>query len=99
MNWIAIFLGAASLILFCIFLFLFLRQQQQWRQWIEAQSGDQSFDILTRWLHDMRGSIDQQTVRLNTQLELNNQAIGNRLDNAARVISSISRELGQVQEI
>ena len=55
--------------------------------------------MLTEWLKDMRGSLDKNRDTLTEQLDRTHKAIGERLDNAAKVISTVSKELGHVQEI
>ena len=75
------------------------RNERRWREFLSAQKEDQSISVIGQWLQEMRGSLDRHTDSLNQQMQMSNQAIGERLDNAARVIGIISKELGQVQEI
>jgi len=95
----AIGLGIFIFLLFIGFWMIYQRQEKRLHEWMTRENNDQSIQILTQWLQDMRGSVEHQTSKLYHQVELNNQAIGNRLDSATRVISDISRELGQIQEI
>ena len=75
------------------------QNKRRWSEFMEAQKNDQSTALLGQWLQEMRGSLDRHTDSLNLQMQSSNQVIGERLDNAARVIRIISKELGQVQEI
>lgn len=75
------------------------RQDQRWQQFLESQRQDQALEVVTRWLQDMRASLDRSTDTMQRQLESTSRTIGERLDHAAQVISEMSRELGQVQEI
>ena len=56
---------------------------------------DEGMQVLLEWLKEMRGSTDTMQKRLDET----NRAINERLDNAARVIGGISKELGQIYEV
>ncbi|MBI4050454.1 MAG: DNA recombination protein RmuC [Candidatus Doudnabacteria bacterium] len=56
---------------------------------------DQSQQILLEWLKEMRGSSENMQKRIDET----NKAINERLDNAAKIIGGISKELGQMNEI
>ncbi|MDZ7260740.1 MAG: DNA recombination protein RmuC [candidate division KSB1 bacterium] len=92
-------LGIVTLLIVIAFWLLERNQQRRWQEFEERQRSDPSYQILTQWLQEMRGSLDRNTEMLQRQLDSTNRAIGDRLDNAARVISQVSKELGQVQEI
>ena len=66
---------------------------------MDVQKKDQSISIMGEWLHEMRSSLDRHTEILNSQMQNSSHVIGERLDNATRVIGMINKELGQVQEI
>ncbi len=79
---------------------IFRFQNRKWQEFETKIAGNnQAIDVLTQWLHEIRNSLDRQTATLNQQFETTNQVISNRLDNAAKIIQTISLELGQVQEI
>jgi len=56
---------------------------------------DQGMTVMLEWLKEMRGSSDS----MHKRMDETNKAINDRLDNAARVIGGISKELGQMNEI
>lgn len=56
---------------------------------------DQGLQVMLEWLKEMRGSSESMQKRLDET----NKAINERLDNAARVIGGISKELGQMNEL
>src|SRR4030066_1261740 len=60
---------------------------------------DKSQEVLMKWLGEMRGSVDKNTETLQQRLEATNKAINERLDNAARVIGMVGKEVGQMSEI
>lgn len=56
---------------------------------------DEGKKVLMEWLKEMRGSSDSMQKRMDDT----NKAINERLDNAAKVIGGISKELGQMNEL
>ena len=68
-NVSAIVFGVSLILLIGGLLFQQYRHQKQWREWMSRDDNEQSIRILTQWLQDMRGSIDQQTSRLHNQLD------------------------------
>lgn len=56
---------------------------------------DQGMKVMLEWLKEMRGSSESMQKRLDET----NQSINQRLDNAAKVIGGISKELGQMYEL
>ncbi len=56
---------------------------------------DQGLQVMLEWLKEMRGSSESMQKRLDET----NRSINERLDNAARVIGGISKELGQMYEL
>ncbi|MEX0617283.1 MAG: DNA recombination protein RmuC [Candidatus Woykebacteria bacterium] len=75
--------------------FVFFRQLQE----LKEKKDDKSQDILMKWLEEMRGSVDKNTETLEKRLEATNRAINERLDNAAKVIGMVGKEVGQMSEI
>lgn len=78
------------------FLFYLLQQIRALRL---EQHKDTSADVLMEWLKDMRGSMDKNIGLMTEQLHQQQQALNERLDNAAKVVGSVSKELGQMSEI
>lgn len=70
----------------------FYRQLQMLR---EERSKDKSNDVLMKWLEDSRKGSENMQDRLDKV----NKSINERLDNAARVIGVVSKELGKMSEI
>ncbi|MCK5737978.1 DNA recombination protein RmuC, partial [bacterium] len=82
------------------FWMLLRSQDQRWREFDnKIASNNQTIELMTQWLHEMRGSVERQTSMFYRQFETSNQVINSRLDNATRLMSSVSTELGQIQEI
>lgn len=100
MNATSMIFLAAILFIFAATVWLMMRRQdRRWEEFREQQEKDQTFQVLTEWLKDMRGGLDRNRETLTEQLDRTQKAIGERLDNAAKVISTVSKELGHVQEI
>src|SRR3990170_5918615 len=74
----------------------FFRQLQSLRA---DKEKDKSQEILLKWLEEMRSSVDKNTETLQKRLEATNKAINERLDNAAKVIGMVGKEVGQMNEI
>lgn len=70
----------------------FYRQLQMLR---EERSKDKSNDVIMKWLEDSRKGSENMQDRLDKV----NKSINERLDNAARVIGVVSKELGKMSEI
>lgn len=75
--------------------FVFFRQLQE----LKEKKDDKSQEVLMKWLQEMRGSLDKNTETLEKRLEATNKAINERLDNAAKVIGVVGKEVGQMSEI
>ena len=74
----------------------FFRELQSLRQ---EREKDKSSEVLMKWLEEMRSSVDKNTETLQQRLEATNKAINERLDNAAKVIGMVGKEVGQMSEI
>ncbi|NOZ55881.1 MAG: DNA recombination protein RmuC [Calditrichaeota bacterium] len=66
---------------------------------LEEKVGDGSVNLLAEWLRTMDSNLRQQTEAVNRTLQRTNQAISQRLDAAAQLISSVGKEVGQVRQI
>src|SRR3989344_5653359 len=75
--------------------FVFFRELQE----LKEKKEDKSQDVLMKWLQEMRSSVDKNTETLQQRLEATNKAINERLDNAAKVIGMVGKEVGQMSEI
>jgi len=73
----------------------FFRQLQE----MKKPKDDKSQEVLIKWLEEMRTSVDKNTETTQKKLDSTNKAINERLDNAARVIGSVGKEIGQMSEI
>ena len=65
----------------------------------EEKDKDKSSEVLMKWLEEMRSSVDKSTETMQRRLDATNKAINERLDNAARVIAGVGKEVGQMSEI
>ncbi len=75
------------------------RQDRKMRELFANQRDDKALDVMTQWFQDMRGGLDRNASALQQQLHTTHRTIGERLDRATEVISEVSKELGQVEEI
>ncbi len=60
---------------------------------------DKAQEVLMKWLEDMSGRQDQMTKTQNDQLSQMNRQLNERLDNAAKVIGGVQKELGTMSEL
>lgn len=65
----------------------------------KKSSQSQTDQNLISWLQSMQESMERSTSTVNTSLMQNSQALNERLDNAARVIATVQKEIGQMSEI
>ncbi len=54
---------------------------------------------LLEWMKSMQTSFDTNTKTMNTTLLSNSKQLNERLDNAARVISAVQKNIGEMSEI
>ena len=73
----------------------FFRQFQE----LKTKKDDKSQEVLMKWLEEMRTSVDKNTELTQKRLDSTNKAINERLDNAAKVIGAVGKEVGQMSEI
>ncbi len=83
---IVIILGFASL-------FYFLNKK------LSALSKPQTDDTLLEWLKTMQSTITNSSTQTVRTLQENSKQLHERLDNAARVIKDVEKEVGQMSEI
>src|SRR6478672_10724893 len=60
---------------------------------------DQAIKVMMEWMKQLKESTDNTRQEIQKGMDTNNKSINERLDNAARVIGSVSKELGQMQQI
>jgi DNA recombination protein RmuC len=66
---------------------------------VNKKSNSKQDETLIEWLKSMQGSIDQNNKTINSTLFNSSKALNERLDNAARVISSVQKNIGEMSEI
>ncbi len=65
----------------------------------EVKEEDQSMKMMIEWMKQIKDGTDQSRQEISKNISTTNKEINERLDNAARVISVFTKELGQVQEM
>jgi DNA recombination protein RmuC len=60
---------------------------------------DQSIKVMMEWMKQIKEGTDQTRQEMQKSINTTNKEINERLDNAARVIGTVSKELGQMQQI
>lgn len=110
MNYIVLIVVFVVVIVVVATVALLLFINQRFSKLAKEQENSKSNQLLNDWIkqtseqmaqlrQEMGGRIDKNTDTMQSQLDKTNKAINERLDNAARVISSISKELGQMSEM
>jgi len=65
----------------------------------ETPTDDSSMKIMMEWMRDMKQSTENTREGMQKSIDETNKAINERLDTAARVIGSLSKELGGISQI
>ena len=65
---------------------------------LESQKNEEAQRMLWDLLKEMRGSVEKNTETLNQKLAEQNKALGERLDNAARVVLEVQKSMRGVQK-
>ncbi len=60
---------------------------------------DQGLKVMMEWMKEMKQSTEKTREGMQRSIDETNKAINERLDNAARVIGSLSKELGGISQI
>jgi DNA recombination protein RmuC len=60
---------------------------------------DQSLKLMMEWMKQIKEGTDLTRLEMQKSIDTTNKSINERLDNAARVIGTVSKELGQMQQI
>lgn len=66
---------------------------------INKRSNKSQDQTLLEWLKSMQQSMDTNSKAVNYTLQENSKALNDRLDNAARVISAVQKNIGEMSEI
>lgn len=66
---------------------------------INKRSNASQDKTLLEWLKTMQASFDQNAKTMNTTLRSNSKQLNDRLDNAARVIAAVQKNIGEMSEI
>lgn len=66
---------------------------------INKRSNNSQDQTLLEWLKSMQQSMDTNSKTVNSTLQENSKALNDRLDNAARVISAVQKNIGEMSEI
>ncbi|MBL8030057.1 MAG: DNA recombination protein RmuC [Candidatus Doudnabacteria bacterium] len=65
----------------------------------ESTDDTQALKVMMEWMKEMKQSTEQTREGMQRSIDETNKAINERLDNAARVIGSLSKELGGISQI
>lgn len=65
----------------------------------EKVEEDPALKVMMEWMKEMKQSTEQTREGMQRSIDETNKAINERLDNAARVIGSLSKELGGISQI
>lgn len=66
---------------------------------INKKSNEKQDASLIEWMKTMQSSFDANSKTMNSTLLSNSQQLNDRLDNAARVISAVQKNIGEMSEI
>ena len=64
----------------------------------KMEKGRESEKVLLEWLKSMKGTLEVELSEQRKAIHEQNKVLGDRLDNAARVVSDVQKELGRVGE-
>ncbi len=65
----------------------------------EDNKENESLKVMMEWMKQIKEGTDQTRQEMQKSINNTNKEINERLDNAARVIGTVSKELGQMQQI
>lgn len=89
-----ILVGVVALGFAGLFIYI-LRIQKQ----LVQPKDDQSLKLMMEWMKQIKEGTDLTRQEMQKSIDTTNKSINERLDNAARVIGTVSKELGQMQQI
>lgn len=71
----------------------------QFRKKDEVKKEDDSLKVMMEWMKEIKQGTESTRVGMQKSIDETNKAINERLDNAGRVISQLTKELGGVSQI
>lgn len=89
-----IFIGLLTLGM-AVAIFLILKMQKS----SEKPADDQSLKIMMEWMKEIKQGTDSTREGVQKSINETNKAINERLDNAGRVISQLTKELGGISQV
>jgi DNA recombination protein RmuC len=88
-----------SLVVFGIMILLIYLQNRKMSFLFSELKKQDSQQLLSQWLAEMRAGMDRNTDMVTRQLSNSNDAVNQRLDSTAQLLRLLNRDLGQVHEI
>lgn len=76
-----------------------LKMLYDMRKKAESPEQDQSLKIMMEWMKEIKSGTDATREGMQKSINETNKAINERLDNAARVIAGLNKELGSMSQI
>lgn len=95
MNNLLILLIAVVILGFAGMFFYILQLSKK----LQQPKDDQSMKVMMEWMKQLKEGTDQTRQEIQKGMDMSNRAINERLDNAAKVIGAVTKELGQMQQI
>lgn len=78
-----------------VFLYFFIKLKKQ----AEKPADDQSLKIMMEWMKEIKQGTEATREGMQKSINDTNKAISERLDNAGRVISALTKELGGISQV
>jgi DNA recombination protein RmuC len=94
-----IFLILFILIALIIIFWILYSQNKKFQFWEDHLNKNDSIQLLTKWLFDIRSSLDHNTDLIQRQVHSANQSLGNQLNSATHIMRLLNNDLGQIKEI
>jgi DNA recombination protein RmuC len=79
----------------CVLIFLLLQLKKRAEKPLE----DAGMKVMMEWMKEIKQGTDQTRVGMQKSIDETNKAINERLDNAGRVISALTKELGGISQV
>lgn len=92
-------MNQSSLILIVVILGFAVLLYLQFRKKDDPKKDDETLKVMMEWMKDIKAGTELTREGMQKSLDQTNKAINERLDNAGRVISQLSKELGGVSQI
>jgi len=78
---------------------VFYLLNQKLTQLAASGKDDEAMKVMSSWMKQTLDQVQQTRQEMQKQLDFSGKAVNERLDNAARVIGKVSKELGEMSEI